>query len=232
MEDYLKNSFKKSMKERKEYYLYDIPVYILNPLPDHIDFDEVAEELKSIVPYVFFEGLDGIYIGEFPELKNRDIQAMLKDSVIYLSSFKDTPNISSEVIIKDIVHELAHLLEDKAYYDIYGDNTVENEYIGKKKKLVEILRANGVSFHGMGSLFFSDDQVDELDDFLYTQLGYENLSSITPGLFLNAYSVTSIREYFANGFEEYILGDIHYLKEISPKLYETIENIMEKYDRF
>lgn len=232
MKDYLKNSFERSLKERKEYYLYDVPVYILNPLPPHIDFNEVLEDLKSLVPYVFLEGLEGIYVGEFPELKDRDIQAMLKDSAIYLSSFKDLPGITNEIIVKDIVHELAHLLEDRDYYEIYGDGTVETEYVGKKKKLVDILRANGISFNGMGALFFSDENVDELDDFLYKQLGYESLSSITPGLFLNPYAVTSIREYFASGFEEYILGDVYYLKEISPQLYQTIDKIMENNDGF
>ena len=146
MKDYLKNSFERSLKERKEYYLYDVPVYILNPLPPHIDFNEVLEDLKSLVPYVFLEGLEGIYVGEFPELKDRDIQAMLKDGAIYLSSFKDLPGITNEIIVKDIVHELAHLLEDRDYYEIYGDGTVETEYVGKKKKLVDILRANGISF--------------------------------------------------------------------------------------
>jgi hypothetical protein len=232
MKDYLKNSFERSLKERKEYYLYDVPVYILNPLPPHIDFNEVLEDLKSLVPYVFLEGLEGIYVGEFPELKDRDIQAMLKDGAIYLSSFKDLPSITNEIIVKDIVHELAHLLEDRDYYEIYGDGTVEAEYVGKKKKLVDILRANGISFNGMGALFFSDENVDELDDFLYKQLGYESLSSITPGLFLNPYAVTSIREYFASGFEEYILGDVYYLKEISPQLYQTIDKIMENNDGF
>ena len=232
MKDYLKNSFERSLKERKEYYLYDVPVYILNPLPPHIDFNEVLEDLKSLVPYVFLEGLEGIYVGEFPELKDRDIQAMLKDGAIYLSSFKDLPSITNEIIVKDIVHELAHLLEDRDYYEIYGDGTVEAEYVGKKKKLVDILRANGISFNGMGALFFSDENVDELDDFLYKQLGYESLSSITPGLFLNPYAVTSIREYFASGFEEYILGDVYYLREISPQLYQTIDKIMENNDGF
>ena len=225
MKNYLKNSFIKSMNERKEYYLFDIPVYMLNYLPDHIDINYVLDELKETVPYEFFNTLEGIYIGEFPELKDRDIQAMLKDGVIYLSSFKDFPEVTEEIIIKDIIHEVAHLVEDEYYHEIFGDYRLEAEYNGKKKRLVDMLRSNGVSFPGMGSLFFAEDSVDELDDFLYKELGYNNIIPLTTGLFSSPYSVTSIREYFATGFEEYIMGDKKYIKEISPILYEKIDDL-------
>jgi len=225
MKKYLKNSFIRSMNERKEYYLFDIPVYMLNYLPDHIDVNYVLDELKELLPYEFFNTLEGIYIGEFPDLKDRDIQAMLKDSVIYLSSFKDFPEVTEEIIIKDIVHEIAHLVEDEYYNEIFGDYRLESEYNGKKKRLVDMLRSNGVSFPGMGSLFFAEDSVDELDDFLYKELGYNNIIPLTTGLFSSPYSVTSIREYFANGFEEYVMGDKRYIKEISPILYQKIDDL-------
>ena len=38
----------------------------------------------------------------------------------------------------------------------------------------------------MGNLFFSEDMVvDELDNFLFKELGYDNISALTPGLFLD-----------------------------------------------
>jgi hypothetical protein len=227
MKDYLNTSFQKSLKERKEYYLYDIPMYIINNFPDSIDVQYLLEELKDVIPYEFMAGLDGIYVGDFPDFKERDIQAVLKDNAIYLSNFANEKDIDEEKIIKHIVHEVAHFQEDKNYYEIYGDESIEKEYIGKKKRLLSILRANGLSFPGMGKLFFSEDYVDELDDFLFKNLGYENLSQITPGLFLSPYSVTSIREYFATGFEEYLNGDKTYLKEICPQLYNKIKSFLE-----
>jgi len=227
MKEYLKNSFEKNLKERKEYYLYDIPVLILNPFPEHIDINNVLEDLKDLVPYEFLNGLEGIYVGEFPELKDRKIQAMLKDSAIYLSSFKEYPEVTEEIVINDVVHELGHLLEDRLHYEIYYDNSIEQEYIGKKKRLVDLLRANGISFPGMGKLFFSEEHVDELDDFLLNQFGYNNLLALTLGLFLSPYSVTSIREYFAGGFEQYINGEDNYLKEISPALYNKLDSLLE-----
>tara|TARA_R110000824_G_scaffold333633_1_gene520216 strand:+ start:33 stop:722 length:690 start_codon:yes stop_codon:yes gene_type:complete len=226
MEKYLKHSVKKSLKERKEYRLYDIPVSILNPLPEHINIKDILEKIKEIIPYEICSDLEGIYIGEFSELKDRKIQAMFKEGAIYLSSFKDFPDVTDKIIINDIIHELAHMFEDNSYFEIYDDDSIENEYVGKKKKLVALLRANDISFAGMGKLFFSDEFVDELDDFLFNNLGYDNLALLTAGLFMSPYSVTSIREYFANGFEEYINGDQNYLKDISPALYNKLENVL------
>jgi hypothetical protein len=226
MKKYLKHSVEKSLKERKEYHLYDIPVSILNPLPEHINIEDILNRIKDLVPYEICSDLEGIYIGEFSELKDRKIQAMFKEGAIYLSSFKDFPDVTDKIIVNDIIHELAHVFEDNSYFDIYDDSSIENEYIGKKKKLVALLRANEISFAGMGKLFFSDEFVDELDDFLFNNLGYDNLALLTAGLFMSPYSVTSIREYFANGFEEYINGDQNYLKDISPALYNKLENIL------
>jgi hypothetical protein len=228
MKKYLIHSVKKSLNERKEYLLYDIPVYLLNSLPEHIDINNVLNELKDLIPYEFLNGLEGIYVGEFPELKDRKIQAMLKDSAIYLSSFKEHPEVTEEIIVNNIVHELAHLLEDNEYFEIYGDDTIEKEYIGKKKRLVELLRANNIAFPGMGKLFFSEDYIDDLDDFLFKKLGYDNLTILTTGLFLSPYSVTSLREYFADGFEQYFGGDENFLKEITPAVYNKIINLVER----
>jgi len=228
MKEYLKDSFNKNLKERKEYYLYNnIPVYILKSFPEHINIKNIIGDVEDLIPYRFISDLEGIYVGEFPELKSRKIQAMLKDDAIYLSSFKDHPEVTEEIIVNNIIHELAHMLEDKSYLEIYNDDSIEKEYVGKKKRLVDLLRANGISFPGMGKLFFSENHVDELDEFLFKQIGYDNLSALTPGLFLSPYSVTSLREYFAEGFEEWILGDQHYLKEICPALLNKIKTLME-----
>ena len=59
--------------------------------------------------------------------------------------------------------------------------------------------------------------------FLYADVGYPLLTSLTMGLFISPYAATSLREYFARGFEEYYIGDRKYLTNISPVLYNKIE---------
>jgi hypothetical protein len=174
------------------------------------------------------DGLDVIYVGEFLELDQRQISAMFLDGAIYISAFNDFPEITEEIIVKDVVHEIAHMLEEKFDFEIYGDQSIINEYNAKKKKLVSLLRAEGIVFPGMGTLFFSNDYVDELDNFLLNKLGYDKLSVLTAGLFLSPYSVTSIREYFATVFEEFVSGDKNYLKQISPAAFEKVEELFRE----
>ena len=224
----MKEYIKEASKKKKEYYLYNVPIQVINPFLKHINIEEVINEVKKSIPYKMVHGLDVIYIGEFPDLDARKISAMFSDGAIYLSSFNEFPEVSEEIIIKDIIHELAHMIENSIGSIIYGDGRIENEYNGKKKRLVSLLRSDGISFSGMGSLFFSDERVDELDDFLLNKLGYDKLSLMSAGLFLSPYSVTSIREYFANGFEEFVRGEADYLKEINPVLYDKIKELFEE----
>ena len=77
--------------------------------------------------------------------------------------------------------------------------------------------------------FLSLALVDKLDDLLYNEIGYERLSLIIPNLFISPYSITSIREYFANGVEEYLFGDLNLLKSINPVLYnQRLMNYIKK----
>ena len=59
--------------------------------------------------------------------------------------------------------------------------------------------------------------------FLYREVGYPLMTSLTMGLFVSPYAATSIREYFARGFEEYYLGDRKYLTKISPMVYNKVQ---------
>ena len=48
----------------------------------------------------------------------------------------------------------------------------------------------------------------KIDDFLYKDVGYALLNNLVMGLFPSAYAATSLREYFARGFEELKLLDL------------------------
>jgi len=220
MKEYIKLSVN---KDRNEYYIFNkIPIFILKKFPSHINIKDIIQTLEKNIPKFLFNLIDGIYVGEFEELKNRNIQALFKDDAIYLSSFTDSPDVTEEIISRDIVHELSHAFEDKFGEGIYSDNRIENEFSEKKQKLFSLLAHEG--YHFAKEILFDDRLINHLDDLLYNQIGYDKLSLIIPGLFLSPYSITSIREYFANGMEEYLLGEPQALKKISPVLYNKIDN--------
>ena len=228
MKNYVKESAIKALNNRNEFYLLSgsIPVYIINKLPPHINIKEIIKQLEKNIPPVVLKLIDGIYIGEFKELKERDIEAMFKDGVIYLSSFKENPNVSEETIIKDICHELAHAMEDSLGQELYSDGKLEQEYNGKKQKLFSLLTHEG--YHFAKEILFADRLIKHLDDLLYHEIGYDKLSLIIPGLFTSPYSITSIREYFANGMEDYLLGNSAHLKKTSPVLYNKLDSLYQQ----
>jgi hypothetical protein len=228
MKNYIKNSSNKALQERKEYTLSqgDVPIIIINKLPITIDFNKVIKLLERNIPSSILKLVDGIYIGDFKELEERNIDAMFKDGVIYLSSFKNIDYVSEELISRNICHELAHALEEQMGYEIYGDKSIEKEFKAKKEKLVSILKHAGFRFSK--NVFFDLDMIEELDDLLNNEIGYDRLSLMIPNLFISPYSVTSIREYFANGVEEYLFGDPNFLKSVNPALYSKINKIYKQ----
>ena len=73
----------------------------------------------------------------------------------------------------------------------------------------------------------SPDYEKKIDIFLHKTVGYDILASVIDGIFVSPYSVTSLREYWAKGFEHYLLGKSLELKKICPVLYSKIENLFE-----
>ena len=98
MKDYINNSYSKSINEQKEFYLYDIPIFLLEKLPSNININNIINNIKDLIPYEMYSNLEGIYVGDFKELKDRQVQAIFKDGVIYLSSYKEFPDIDEETI--------------------------------------------------------------------------------------------------------------------------------------
>ena len=108
-------------------------------------------------------------------------------------------------------------------YLIYGDSELNSEFLGKRIRLKSILDAEGIE----AEYDFTNLEYDpEFDKFLYEEIGYPTLRALTNGLFHTPYAITSLREYWASGFEDYFLGDRELLKRISPRLFNKIEGVI------
>jgi hypothetical protein len=218
MADYIKESSEKVQKEQKEFTLFgSVGVFIKDPLPEEVDVRNVLAKLESLIPKYFASGLDLIIIGKNGEFEERDINAMYQDGAIYVTNNQMT----EEDLLDDIVHELAHAVEENNGEFLYSDELIFEEFLGKRKRLLDILAQEG---YNVDSQKFMNAEYDrEFDEFLYQEVGYPALTALTMGLFVSPYGTTSLHEYFANGFEEYFLGDRNYLKKISPFLYSKLD---------
>jgi regulator of sigma D len=221
---YIKNSLGKQLLERREYSLFNkVVVIIKDPLPKDINMTSVIRQVEKRLPYQLAINLDSIYVGEFSELDQREVESVYLDGAIFISNRQE----NEEMMASSIVHEIAHSLEEQFGEGIYGDSEIIDEFIAKRKKLMELLEAQGIIYPDKRA-YLNTDFDEKLDDFFYREVGYELLNRITSGLFLTAYACTSLREYFSNGFEHYFMGENHYLKRISPKLYSKINALTKE----
>ena len=216
MRKYIKENINKN---NKRLLFYRIMVYIKDPLPEGFDIDSVFSEIEKSVPEHLAYGIDSIFIGQFDELKNRELDALYQDGAIYTTNEQRSEND----MIDDIIHELSHANEETYAALIYADGKIESEFLGKRKKLLDILKAEG--YNVSIDTFMNTEYSKDFDMFLYKEVGYEKLTMFTMGLFISPYGATSLREYFANGFEHYFLNDPKYVKLISPAIYEKVDGI-------
>jgi len=218
--NYIQESAMRAQRGSKEQYLYSVPVYLLQDLPENIDIKKVLKTIESAIPQVFFQGVEVIYVGHIKEFEDREINALYRDGAIYTTNAQS----NDEDMIDDIVHETAHSVEKTFYNELYADEKIENEFLGKREKFYEILKAHKHPVSRAHCL--SSDYVEEFDMYLNEYLGYDLVATLTAGLFLSPYAVTSLREYFANSFETYFLGERRYLQEINPQVFIKIENLV------
>jgi hypothetical protein len=206
-----------------EYLLFSsINVYTLRPLPDNVSLLSVLGTIEERIPQVFFHNIDSIYIGHFEEFEKRSINAFYSHGALFV-----TNDQSSEAdLIDDIVHETAHAVEKMFPEHIY-DASLESEFLSKREKLFNRLKREGWDFKI--SQFLDTHYTREFDELLYMEIGYPSLASLTHDLFNSPYGITSLQEYWANGFEAYFLGDAQRIKSLSPQVYKKITTLIEKY---
>jgi len=221
IKDYIKESQTRFFEEKVQHHVKaDVQLFIKDPLPDNFNLSFVIEVVEKHIPEKFFYGVDAIYVGQFEEFAKKKVNAFFKDGTIYVTNNQR----DEEDMIDDIIHEVAHNVEETYSDDVYADNAVEREFIGKRKKLFYILKEEGynIQLEDFLSLHYSQ----EFDMLLYETIGYPKLQALTMDIFLTPYSITSLREYFATGFVQYFYGSqLEWLRNGCPYLFMKLRDL-------
>ena len=215
--EYIQKTHKNIPKLKETSFYNDIPVFIKDPFSENISLEKVLHFIEKTIPKHLVYNVDTVYIGQFKIFREKEVNAAYEDGVLYVSNEQDDEND----LVDDIVHELAHATEEKYSLEIYGDEKVEKEFLAKRLRLYEVLKSYDYSV-------FADDFTEiryseKFDNFLYKEIGYEKLEHFSIGLFLNNYSITSLKEYYATGFEYYFLQNAADVASVCPDLYNKIE---------
>jgi len=200
-----------------EYYIYDIPVFVVSETPESVDLPTFCTEAEEVVPHVMLKNVEVVYVGDFKELEGRN--AAFSNAAIYMTATEPT-NFD---MLENFVHEVAHSLEADNGWSIYDEKLI-NEFLGKRRRLKSILEEEGFNINP--HLYEFTEYNKKFDEFLSQEVGYPLLLNLTMGLFVSPYGATSIQEYFANGFEKYFLDSPRTVRDISPVLYEKIDTIL------
>jgi hypothetical protein len=201
-----------------------IHVYFKDPIKDNdVDIEECVVKAESVLPNHLLDEVEMIIVGHFDEFDERSLTAFYDGGTLYISPEHE----SQEDAFSDIVHEIAHSLEEPYGALIYQDSKIEKEFLDKRINLHKILWELG--FKVPETVFLETEYNEEFDMFLYEDVGYDRLAIVTQGIFVSPYAATSLREYFATGFSEYYTDPNHsYLKTTCPQLYKKILLLQDK----
>jgi hypothetical protein len=214
-------SIKKSSRLKDQFVMSGVQVFIKDMLPEEIDSQFIFDYVSSRVPFHLMKNVEMIYVGQFPEMKERDINAFYENDAIYITNEQN----DEMDMIEDIVHEISHAVEHYNQEFIYGDGALQREFLGKRKRLSSLLSQK---FKVPSDFNINFEYDRSIDDFLFRDVGYDILNQVCVNIFPSGYAATSISEYWAKGFEELFIGDRDVLKEACPVLYKKMILLMKE----
>ena len=218
---WIQESIKRSKRMRNEYMVNGVTVFIKDALPEQVSGEFIFDYISSRIPSYLMKNIEVIYVGQFPEMKERDINAYYENDAIYITNEQD----DEMDVIDDIIHEVSHAVEHYNREFIYGDGALQREFIAKRKRLSSLLKQK----FDVPSDFNINFEYDRaIDDFLYRDVGYDILNQITVNIFPSGYAATSINEYWAKGFEEFFLGDPSKLQTMCPVLSNRLRVLIKE----
>jgi len=209
----------------KQYYIYNVPFVFKNKFTHDIDLNNVATYIERHLPSCFLNGIDEIMIGSFDFMKKRSVNALFKDGIIYVQN--DCQN--EKDLLDDLIHEIGHRCEEMFSQEIYSDGKLEDEFLNKRIMLYRILKEkNNGSFQLIPLNGFANLEYDpQFDLFLFKQVGYDFLNILTANVVLSPYALTSISDYWANGFEKlYIEKNPQEIEKMCPVLFEKLDSVL------
>ena len=218
---WLVESAKRGSRMKDQYKVNGVDVFIKDRLTPEVDPEFVFSYISARVPFYLTRDVEIIYIGNFPEMHEREKNAFYEDGAIYVTNEQD----DEMDMIEDIIHELSHAIEQKNGASIYGDSNLEREFRAKRQRLEALLRQN---YDVPADFSITLDYDKNIDMFLYKTVGYDALNQICVNIFPSAYACTSISEYWAKGFEEIFLGNKDLIKKQCPILYNKLLNTIEE----
>ena len=217
LKNYIKN------KKVNHFTVNGVEIFVKDPITNNISANKVVNSVFDSIPRHLMRNVESIYIGNFEFLNSRGIQGVYENSSIFVTNIQD----DEDDLFDDILHEVAHSVEEIYSRHLYEDGEMEREFLAKRKSMWVALQNQGIETEL--SSYLNSEYEEKFDNFLYNEVGYSTLSLLVSNIFHSPYAATSLREYFADGFEAFFMqDDISRLTNLCPVLFTKIVKLMEE----
>ena len=137
----LRNIITEKQKNNNHFVWNNIEIFVKDQIVNQeLSLGAVLDDLDGKLPKHFLDNIDAIYVGDFDFLKDRDIQAAYENSAIFVTNKQENVEDMSD----DIVHEIAHSVEEAHRDQIYSDGELEREFILKRKQLYSVIKSENL----------------------------------------------------------------------------------------
>ena len=215
----------RAKKQRRIRQIHSAYVTLLNELPDHIDLDAALTKLQK-VPSWIFDTIDGIYIGTSNLFKEKDIAATFVDGAIYVTSELET----TQDLYDNILHELAHAVEAGYPNELFGDHSIQEEFLQKRDYVYKLLVDYSISPKFSYEEWQETEFNPEFDVYLADELTYERLDNLAGGFLSYPYALTDVHEYVATAFAIWFSESPEKATRFHPAVAKKIEELSFKGD--
>ena len=134
---WINESMKRSRKLKDQYSMRGTQIYVNDQPPEHINLEFVFDYIAARVPKRLLDSVDVIYVGDFPEFEERDINAFYDNGAIFITNDQE----DDQDMIDDIIHEIAHAVEERFNDFIYSDSSIEREFMAKRETLFNLCQS-------------------------------------------------------------------------------------------
>jgi hypothetical protein len=215
---------------KKEWYIYNkILIYIKNNLKLSINMNYVIEIIENIIPkHIFNNNIDTIFIGEFQELKNKNLDVIYKEKSIYISNTKQYTNESLiYCILLGVGYSL--LYSQKDY--LFKDNIIQIEFLKKRVQLSNILKyyvEKGIlEYEKLISIDYYRMLESVVVHLLESLPRDKNILNALNEIYITNFGMFSIENYVIDGYVELLYTkDLSKFKRVYPELFLKLDKLI------
>ena len=110
---WIQESMKRSRRMRDHFSLNGVSVIIKDALPQEVNLEFVLIYIAARVPFFLTQNIEIIYVGKFPEMEEREINAFYENDAIYVTNEQE-----EEMEVAPEPEEIPVIMETTSYVNV------------------------------------------------------------------------------------------------------------------